>query len=101
MRPIASGGSSTCSSGVIFSLRAGASSGGMASASAKPFHPEAASPKSKRMPDPIPLLDLRAEYSELKSEIDSAMGRVLESGHFILGPVVAALEEESASCCFD
>jgi dTDP-4-amino-4,6-dideoxygalactose transaminase len=51
------------------------------------------------MPDPIPLLDLRAEYRELKAEIDSAMGRVLESGQFILGPEVAALEEEFASYC--
>jgi dTDP-4-amino-4,6-dideoxygalactose transaminase len=51
------------------------------------------------MPDPIPLLDLRAEYHELKSEIDAAVGRVLESGHFILGKEVSALEQEFASYC--
>lgn len=51
------------------------------------------------MPDSIPLLDLRAEYRELKSEIDSAVGRVLESGQFTLGKEVAALEEEFASYC--
>jgi len=51
------------------------------------------------MPERIPLLDLRAEYHELKSEIDDAVGRVLESGQFILGPEVTALEEEFASYC--
>ena len=34
---------------------------------------------SLEMSDLIPLLDLRAEYHELKSEIDAAVGRVLES----------------------
>jgi dTDP-4-amino-4,6-dideoxygalactose transaminase len=51
------------------------------------------------MPEPIPLLDLRAEYRELKSEIDAAVGRVLETGQFILGKEVAGLEEEFASYC--
>ncbi len=51
------------------------------------------------MPELIPLLDLRAEYHELKSEIDAAVGRVLESGQFILGKEVAAFEEEFASYC--
>jgi dTDP-4-amino-4,6-dideoxygalactose transaminase len=51
------------------------------------------------MPERIPLLDLRAEYHELKSEIDAAAGRVLESGQFILGQEVTALEEEFASYC--
>jgi dTDP-4-amino-4,6-dideoxygalactose transaminase len=51
------------------------------------------------MPEPIPLLDLRAEYHELKSEIDAAVGRVLESGQFILGKEVAGLEEEFGSYC--
>jgi dTDP-4-amino-4,6-dideoxygalactose transaminase len=51
------------------------------------------------MPDQIPLLDLRAEYHELKSEIDDAVGRVLESGQFILGKEVEGLEEEFASYC--
>ena len=47
----------------------------------------------------IPLLDLTAEYHELKSEIDAAVARVLESGHFILGSEVAALEQEFAAYC--
>jgi dTDP-4-amino-4,6-dideoxygalactose transaminase len=51
------------------------------------------------MPERIPFLDLRAEYHELKFEIDAAVGRVLESGQFILGREVTALEEEFASYC--
>jgi dTDP-4-amino-4,6-dideoxygalactose transaminase len=51
------------------------------------------------MPEPIPLLDLRAEYRELKTEIDAAVGRVLESGQFILGKEVAGLEEEFGAYC--
>ena len=61
--------------------------------------PREASPKSKRMPELIPLLDLRAEYRELKSEVDAAVSRVLESGQFILGKEVAGLEEEFACYC--
>jgi len=47
----------------------------------------------------IRLLDLSAEYHELKTEIDGAVARVLESGHFVGGPEVSALEEEFASYC--
>jgi dTDP-4-amino-4,6-dideoxygalactose transaminase len=45
----------------------------------------------------IPLLDLQAQYLGLKPEIDSAVARVLASGNFILGPEVAAFEEEFAA----
>ena len=34
----------------------------------------------------IPLVDLKAQYRSLKSEIDTAVARVLESGRFVLGP---------------
>jgi len=44
----------------------------------------------------ISFLDLSAQYKELKSEIDAAVARVLESGQFVLGSEVAALEEEFA-----
>src|ERR1700689_346429 len=47
----------------------------------------------------IRFLDLPAEYHELKTEIDAAVARVLESGQFVGGPEVAALEEEFASYC--
>ncbi len=47
----------------------------------------------------IRFLDLAAEYHELKTEIDAAVARVLESGQFVGGPEVTALEEEFASYC--
>src|SRR6202020_1441516 len=47
----------------------------------------------------IRLLDLPSEYHELKTEIDGAVARVLESGHFVGGHEVSALEEEFASYC--
>jgi len=42
----------------------------------------------------IPLLDLVAQYHSIKPEIDAAIQRVLESGHFILGGEVSSLESE-------
>lgn len=42
----------------------------------------------------LPLVDLRAQYFELKVEIDEAMRRVMESGVYIAGPEVEALEGE-------
>lgn len=47
----------------------------------------------------IPFLDLGAAYRELKSEIDSAVARVLESGHYILGGEVDAFEADFADYC--
>ncbi|MDP3919645.1 MAG: DegT/DnrJ/EryC1/StrS family aminotransferase [Candidatus Omnitrophota bacterium] len=47
----------------------------------------------------IPLLDLKAQYASIRSEIRHAIDRVCESQHFILGPEVAALEEAVASYC--
>ena len=44
----------------------------------------------------VPMLDLRAEYHELKADIDAAIRRVVESGLFVLGAEVAAFEEEFA-----
>ncbi len=49
------------------------------------------------MTNQIPLLDLVAQYQSIKPEIATAIQRVLDSGHFILGPEVAALEEEVAA----
>lgn len=45
----------------------------------------------------IGMLDLRAEYAELRPAIDQAVQRVLASGQFILGPEGAALEAEIAA----
>ena len=44
----------------------------------------------------VPLLDLVAQYKEIKPEMDAAIQRVLDSGYFILGPEVTAVEEEVA-----
>jgi hypothetical protein len=40
----------------------------------------------------IPLLDLKAQYATIRSEVREAMDRVCESQHFILGPEVTALK---------
>lgn len=45
----------------------------------------------------IPLVDLKAQYSSIKQEIDEATQRLIESGQFILGPEVKALEENIAA----
>lgn len=42
----------------------------------------------------IPVLDLKREYQELKSEMDAALSRVLASGGFVGGDEVAGLEAE-------
>ena len=47
----------------------------------------------------IPYVDLKAQYHSIKSEIDAAVLRVLESSQFILGEEVAAFEREFASYC--
>src|SRR5215470_9791231 len=47
----------------------------------------------------VPLLDLKAQYATIREEIRAAIDRVCESQHFILGPEVAALEEEIAAFC--
>ena len=45
----------------------------------------------------IPMVDPAREYRELKNEIDAAVGRVLGSGRFVLGPEGEALEGELAA----
>ena len=47
----------------------------------------------------IPFLDLRDAYVELKSDIDEAVARVLNSGWYILGPEVETFELEFAAYC--
>jgi dTDP-4-amino-4,6-dideoxygalactose transaminase len=49
--------------------------------------------------EPIPPLDLKAQWLTIKSEIAAAINAVVESQHFILGPQVQALEEEVAKYC--
>ncbi|SFH81056.1 dTDP-4-amino-4,6-dideoxygalactose transaminase [Tindallia magadiensis] len=45
----------------------------------------------------IPLLDLKAQYSQIREEVQAAINEVMESQHFILGPKVQELEEAIAS----
>jgi dTDP-4-amino-4,6-dideoxygalactose transaminase len=45
---------------------------------------------------PVPLLDLKAQYAAIREEVRKAMDRVADSQYFILGPEVEALEKEIA-----
>jgi len=47
----------------------------------------------------VSFLDLNAQHAELRSELDEAYRRVLESGWFILGSEVEAFESEYATYC--
>jgi dTDP-4-amino-4,6-dideoxygalactose transaminase len=47
----------------------------------------------------IPLLDLRTQYASIRDEIRSAIDRVLDTQHFILGPEVEGFEREVAAYC--
>jgi dTDP-3-amino-3,4,6-trideoxy-alpha-D-glucose transaminase len=47
----------------------------------------------------VPLFDTAAPLEPLRASIDVAIARVLDSGRFILGPEVAAFEEEWAAYC--
>ena len=45
---------------------------------------------------PVPLLDLRAQFSPLRDEIDKAIREVVEAQAFVLGPTVERLEQDVA-----
>ncbi|HEY2847579.1 MAG TPA: DegT/DnrJ/EryC1/StrS family aminotransferase, partial [Pyrinomonadaceae bacterium] len=47
----------------------------------------------------VPLLDLKEQNSNLRPQIEAALGRVLDTNGFILGSEVAALEKELAEYC--
>lgn len=47
----------------------------------------------------VPFLELKSAYLELKTDIDAAIHRVLDSGWYILGNEVAAFEAEFAAYC--
>lgn len=44
----------------------------------------------------IPFIDLKAQYSRISEQVESAVLNVMRSGTFILGPVVQQLEERLA-----
>ena len=56
-------------------------------------------PAKETLADPIPLLDLKAQYAEIRYEIDAAVAQVVESQRFILGPEVEQFEREVAGYC--
>lgn len=47
----------------------------------------------------VPLLDLTEQNQALRPQIETALGRVLDTNGFILGPEVKALEDELAAYC--
>ena len=56
-------------------------------------------PQANPAPEPIPQLDLSAQYAAIGAEIRAAIDRVLSSQHFVLGREGAALEQELAALC--
>lgn len=47
----------------------------------------------------IPILDLKTQYQAIKTEIDAAIKKVIDSQYFILGDDVEKLESEMAEYC--
>jgi dTDP-4-amino-4,6-dideoxygalactose transaminase len=47
----------------------------------------------------IPFLDLKAQYREIKREVDTAVARVIDSAQFVLGPEIVAFEQRFADYC--
>ena len=47
----------------------------------------------------IPLVDLRAQYQAIASDVNAAMARVFDQSDFILGQELAAFEGEFANYC--
>ena len=46
---------------------------------------------------PLPFVDLKAQYAALRQRIDERMQRVLDHGQFIMGPEVRELEDKLAA----
>src|SRR4030088_2941102 len=56
-------------------------------------------PQIPSPPEPVPQLDLSAQYAAIGGEIRTAVDRVMASQHFVLGREGAALEAEIATLC--
>src|SRR4030042_2957463 len=54
---------------------------------------------SETITQPVPLLDLKAQYATIREEVRAALDRVADSQYFILGPEVESLETEVARYC--
>ena len=51
------------------------------------------------MTNPVAFVDLKAQYRQLKPEIDARIQKVLDHGNFILGPEIQELESALAAFC--
>lgn len=58
-----------------------------------------ASLQPNSLPEPVPQLDLAAQYAAIGGEIRTAVERVLASQQFVMGREGAALEQEVAALC--
>jgi len=56
-------------------------------------------PQPNQLSEPVPQLDLAAQYAAIGAEIRTAVERVLASQQFVLGREGAALETEIANLC--
>jgi len=56
-------------------------------------------PLSSTTPEPVPFIDLKAQFQKIRPEINAAVGRVFESQAFVLGDEVSELEFEIAEYC--
>src|SRR5437016_537676 len=56
-------------------------------------------PQTSFQPEPVPQLDLSAQYAAIGGEIRTAVERVMASQQFVLGREGMALEEEIAKLC--
>lgn len=62
--------------------------------------PQKTKTRARRLrPAPVRYINLAAQHKPLKTALMKALGRVLEDGHFILGPETQALEREVAAFC--
>lgn len=52
-------------------------------------------PANKIETQPVPLLDLKAQYAAIREDIQAAIDRVVESQYFILGPEVTEAMQRS------
>jgi len=58
-----------------------------------------ASSQANPLAEPVPQMDLAAQYAAIGAEIRTAIDRVMASQQFVLGPEGAALEVEIANLC--
>ena len=58
-----------------------------------------ANPHATSLPEPVPQIDLAAQYAAIGGEIRTAVEKVMASQQFVLGREGTALEEEIAELC--